>query len=230
MSFQPFAARKHKEIHRINNATSTWHKFDDGLKKATRAWESNQYPPAFYKPVVRKTMLKMMESENTNNLNTSWRPAVNRTTRENPVFCLQCRGNESDQNAKKQRGYIITTVFTTRKNWKVFRHHSNHLFIKCLPVEWSIRLNVQAVTPAMLDNLASFDQTACSTCQNTVTCWPNLWEFFVHIRTNIHLSSRGWQLSRYPKIVHTRALYINRERPGVYQREAYRQHLLTIKL
>ena len=88
LSFQPFAARKHKEIHRINNATSTWHKFDDGLKKATRAWESNQYPPAFYKPVVRETMLKMMESENTNNLNTSWRPAVNRTTREKPVFCF----------------------------------------------------------------------------------------------------------------------------------------------
>ena len=43
-------------IHRIYNATSTWNNFHNGIQKAKKIWEANQYPPQFYEPIVRETI------------------------------------------------------------------------------------------------------------------------------------------------------------------------------
>ena len=60
-------------IHRINQATSTWMGFHEGLEKAVRDWEANQCPPAFYIPIVRDTIIKncqLQTPENSQNYNT----------------------------------------------------------------------------------------------------------------------------------------------------------------
>ena len=77
MSFHYCAPKRHGEtivggiIDRTNNAISTWHNFDDGLKKATRIWESNQFesvPTCILQCSGQKNSAEVLESDNTNAL------------------------------------------------------------------------------------------------------------------------------------------------------------------
>ena len=102
-------------IHRINQATSAWMGFHEGLEKAVRDWEANQYPPAFYIPLVRDIITKICQLETPRKLpNYNTKESVN--GRRNMVI-LQYRGRSSDSFAKTLRTIIeeISTVFTTRK-------------------------------------------------------------------------------------------------------------------
>merc|ERR1712215_93680 len=43
-------------VYRIHRACSTWPHFHQSLEKAKRILEQNQYPPAFYDPLIRQTL------------------------------------------------------------------------------------------------------------------------------------------------------------------------------
>ena len=42
----------------VYNATSDWQAFNSGLVERKITWVKNQYPPAFYKPIVKSALNK----------------------------------------------------------------------------------------------------------------------------------------------------------------------------
>ena len=62
MNFHALAPKRYKRsvvsgfVHRIHRACSSWPLFHDSLEKAKRILEKNQYSPAFYEPIINKTI------------------------------------------------------------------------------------------------------------------------------------------------------------------------------
>ena len=62
MNYHALAPKRYKRsvvtgfVHRIYRACSTWLHFHQSLEKAKRILERNQYPPAFYDPLIRQTL------------------------------------------------------------------------------------------------------------------------------------------------------------------------------
>ena len=62
MNYHALAPKRYKRsvvtgfVYRIYRACSTWPHFHQSLEKAKRILEQNQYPPAFYDPLIRQTL------------------------------------------------------------------------------------------------------------------------------------------------------------------------------
>ena len=62
MNYHALAPRRYKRsvvtgfVHRFYRACSIWPLFHQSLKKAKRILEQNQYPPAFFDPLIRQTI------------------------------------------------------------------------------------------------------------------------------------------------------------------------------
>ena len=62
MNFHALAPKRYKRsvvsgfVYRIHRACSSWLYFHDSLEKAKRVLERNQYPPAFYEPIIKQTL------------------------------------------------------------------------------------------------------------------------------------------------------------------------------
>ena len=129
-------------IHRIQHATSNWE--DKGVRKAIQDWESNQYHPGFYAPVLRKTVQTIVEGQTK-----TFTANIEEVKGEKPSFCLQYRGKASDSFARQLRSFNVSTIFTTRK-LRSCLPSVNSDFPKVSEVVWSTKLIVQAAAPAML--------------------------------------------------------------------------------
>ena len=66
MNFHALAPKRYKRsvvsgfVHRIYRACSSWSLFHESLEKAKRILEKNQYSPAFYDPIINKTIEKLV--------------------------------------------------------------------------------------------------------------------------------------------------------------------------
>ena len=62
MNFHALAPKRYKRsvvsgfVYRIHRACSSWSLFHESLEKAKRVLERNQYPPAFYEPIINQTL------------------------------------------------------------------------------------------------------------------------------------------------------------------------------
>ena len=62
MNFHALAPKRYKRsvvsgfVHRIHRACSKWAHFHNSLQRAKRILEANQYPPAFYEPIIHATL------------------------------------------------------------------------------------------------------------------------------------------------------------------------------
>ena len=52
-------------MYRIHRACSSWSYFHDSLEKAKRVLERNQYPPAFYEPIIKQTLDAILGADET---------------------------------------------------------------------------------------------------------------------------------------------------------------------
>ena len=68
MNFHATAPKRYKRsvvsgfVHRIHRACSNWINFHDSLEKAKKVLENNQYPPAFYNPIIEDTITRLINS------------------------------------------------------------------------------------------------------------------------------------------------------------------------
>lgn len=66
MNFHSLAPLKYKRsvvaglVHRIFRSCSTWNNFHNSLEKAKSLLCNNQYPPAFYEPIIKRTLEKIV--------------------------------------------------------------------------------------------------------------------------------------------------------------------------
>ena len=68
MNFHATAPKRYKRsvvsgfVHRIHRACSNWMNFHDSVEKAKKVLENNQYPPAFYNPIIEDTITRLINS------------------------------------------------------------------------------------------------------------------------------------------------------------------------
>ena len=68
MNFHALAPKRYKRsvvsgfVYRIHRACSSWWLFHESLEKAKRVLERNQYPPAFYEPIIKQTVDAILQT------------------------------------------------------------------------------------------------------------------------------------------------------------------------
>ena len=68
INYHALAPQKYKRsaicglVHRIHRTCSTWKNFHESLIKAKMILENNQYSPSFYKPIIKRTLNKIIDS------------------------------------------------------------------------------------------------------------------------------------------------------------------------
>ena len=50
-------------VHRIYRACSDWKAFHESLEKAKKILNNNQYPSAFYEPIIHETLTKIVQKD-----------------------------------------------------------------------------------------------------------------------------------------------------------------------
>lgn len=216
-------------IHRINQSTTTCQNFHKGLDKAERDWEANQYPPAFYGPIVRSTLEKIHDVCPIDAKEESTRCRVEPRDEVRPTICLQYRGRVSDVFARKLRNYAdISTIFTTRK------------LRTCLP-------SLKCSFPRHLCSRVVYEICCpgCESCYVGQTARHLTTRLHEHMRKSTpvgaHLVECGVDAKtleakvidsclNLEKLLTREALHISRRKPGLNQREEYRQRQLTLRL
>ena len=97
-------------VARVNNATSTWQAFDAGISKAKELFESNQYLPPFFEPLISNSISKIVSDEQKQKTMTRRQEVKSR-----PTLMMEYRGNISDRFSHKIRQLTGgCTIFTTR--------------------------------------------------------------------------------------------------------------------
>ena len=100
-------------VHRIHRACSTWPHFHQSLEKAKRILEQNQYPPAFYDPLIRQTLQDILvEKEQSQKKQT---PDTTNITKK--IIKVQYRGKSTEDYARALHkiNAPCTIVMTLRK-------------------------------------------------------------------------------------------------------------------
>ena len=119
MNYHALAPRRYKRsvvtgfVHRIYRACSTWSHFNQSLEKAKRILEQNQYPPAFYDPLIRQTLHDILgEKEQPQEKQT---PDTTNTTKK--FIKVQYRGKSTEDYARALHkiNAPCTIVMTLRK-------------------------------------------------------------------------------------------------------------------
>ena len=117
MNYHSVAPKKHKRavitglVHRVHSCSSSWTRFDDGLKEAKDILENNQYPPCFYNPLIEDVLDKLVSKD------TKRTPKQKSADIAPVMLCIQYRGHATDRFIHKLRKSEapITPVLTTRK-------------------------------------------------------------------------------------------------------------------
>ena len=100
-------------VHRIHRACSTWPHFHQSLEKAKQILEQNQYPPAFYDPLIRQTLQDILvEKEQSQEKQT---PDTTNITKK--IIKVQYRGKSTEDYARALHkiNAPCTMVITLRK-------------------------------------------------------------------------------------------------------------------
>ena len=134
MNYHCMAPKRYKRsvvsefVYRIYRACSDWTRFHISLQRAKKVLERNQYPPAFYEPIIEQAINNILSSSDetatetpASETSTSERPASE--TPENspsvpkkPLF-IQYLGKASEDFARALHSIDApcNTVFTMRK-------------------------------------------------------------------------------------------------------------------
>ncbi|XP_066916931.1 uncharacterized protein [Clytia hemisphaerica] len=97
-------------VHQIFRACNTWKNIHQSLEKAKKILENNQYPPAFYDPIIEKCLNSIIQPEVVNVEEES-------IEEEEKLFFLQYRGKLTDKFkcTLKRMQAPCKTVLTLRK-------------------------------------------------------------------------------------------------------------------
>ena len=100
-------------IYRIYSACSSWNNFHHSLERAKKIMENNQYPPAFYEPIISQALNNIL---NTEPINERIEPTVTEPNnmKKKPLR-IQYRGKCTEDYARalhkiKDPCYIIMTL------------------------------------------------------------------------------------------------------------------------
>ena len=118
------AKKQQNVVHRINRACSSWQYFHESLQRARQILEKNQYPPAFYEPIIKSTLQDILippqesssvEPQQNGQTTTSTTIETNKTPKH--MLMIQYRGKctEAYARALHKIKAPCTVVMTLRK-------------------------------------------------------------------------------------------------------------------
>ena len=234
MNYHALAPKRYKRsvvsgfVYRIHRACSSWENFHTSMEKAKRILEKNQYPPAFYEPVIRQALSDILgESQE----QPSIIPAQNTDTVKRRIM-IQYRGKCSEEYARALHKISAPclVVMTLRKLKTV------------LP---SLKPAVEKIMKSgVVYNITCPGCSACYVGQTDRHLMTRLYEHIhkagpmkTHIETKcnttiteddveiLHTTSRG---ENY--LLTLEALYIRERKPVLNTKDEYRRRELVIKL
>ena len=120
LNYHAIAPMKYKRavvsgmVHRIHSASSSWTSFNTGIEEAKRILESNQFPPAFYNPIITGVNNKLVVG---NGEGVSTTPAEGSANVASNMLRLQYRGHATDRfiNKLRKAAAPVASILTTRK-------------------------------------------------------------------------------------------------------------------
>jgi len=211
-------------VYRIHRACSTWQHFHQSLEKAKRILEGNQYPPAFYDPLIRQTLHDILVGKEQ-----SQEKDTSNITKK--ILRVQYRGKSTDDYARALHkiNAPCTMVMTLRK------------LKTALP-------SLKPPTEKILKSGIVYE-IQCPRCK---ACYVGQTGRHLQVRLKEHLLRDGPVKTHYNKcsrtiaeehvrILHTttrderflltlEALYIRERKPSINTRDEYRSRGLLIKL
>ena len=99
-------------VHRLFQIASSWKNFDSDLNQAKRVFETNQYPPAAYNPLIRDSLNRILDRNSKDKVENEKSGPLN-------TLFLQYRGTVSDWFKNKIRSIDgvgkLNVIFTTKK-------------------------------------------------------------------------------------------------------------------
>ena len=129
MNYHCMAPKRYKRsvvsgfVYRIYRACSDWTRFDTSLQRAKKVLERNQYPPAFYEPIIEQAINNILSSSDETAAETPASETPASETAENSPsvpkkqLFIQYRGKASEDFARTLHNIDApcNTVFTMRK-------------------------------------------------------------------------------------------------------------------
>ena len=118
MNFHALAPMKYKRsvvsglVHRIYRACSSWKHFHESVEKAKDILLKNQYPPSFFEPIIKDTLVKIIHPDPLEDTEVSLSDSVVSTAESDthsPMvysdnemfrFCVQYRGKSTEELAR----------------------------------------------------------------------------------------------------------------------------------
>ena len=122
LNYHAIAPKKYKRtvvtgmVHRIYNATSSWSRFHHATEEAKTILENNQFPPAFYDPLIKNVVEQLADKTKGKDVK-DVSPGGEKTGTTPHMLRLQYRGHATDRYIGKLRKAEapILPVLTTRK-------------------------------------------------------------------------------------------------------------------
>ena len=231
MNFLSVAPTKYKAsvvcglVHRVFRSCSTWLLFDNCLKHALQMLESNQYPPAFYHPLVRRTIAALWSgSPNNEHL---------KQPRESACPKVQCfltyHGVETMNFVKKfsnQIQFILTTE-KLRKYVSSLKCPVPKLFqsnvVYCITCSGCDALYVGQTSRHLTTRLDEHSRKGTPVATHFEQCGVPRSE----IRRAVTLLDRSLSID---SLLTLEALYISEMQPSINTKEEFRSKTLLLRM
>ena len=238
MNYHSLAPKRYKRsvvsgfVYRIYRACSNWKNFHSSLDKAKQILERNQYPPAFYDPIIKTTLDTIITSETPEKSSTETsEPQSTGETSSKYRIKIQYRGKATEEYARSLHkcNAPCTIVMTLRKLKTV------------LP-------SLKPPVEKMLKSGVVYNLTCprCKSCYVGETCRHMRTRFKEHLQKagpmKTHLARCNTTLTdEHVEILQTtsrgegylltlEALHIRERKPEINTKDEYRRRELTIRI
>ena len=231
MNYHSLAPKRYKRsvvsgfVHRIFRACSNWALFHDSLEIAKKILESNQYPPAFYEPIIRQSLNSLVGAEETD------KEEKEKNSVQSVMIMIQYRGKctEDFARALHKISAPCKMVMTLRK----------------------LKTVLPSLKPSV-DKMLRSGVVYHITCPRCQACYVGQTSRHLQTRFNEHCNKNGpmkthlmdcktsissenviilHQTSRGRRHLETlEALYIREINPSINTKDEYRDRELTIKV
>ena len=123
MNFHALAPKRYKRsvvsgfVHRIHRSCSNWPNFHTSLEKSKQILENNQYPPAFYNPIIEETITGLIENRPGSKSKEMNRNEDPKESIKKKLVFVQYRGKVTEDFARALHRIKapVTLVMTLRK-------------------------------------------------------------------------------------------------------------------
>jgi len=225
-------------VYRIYRACSDWTSFDTSLQRAKKVLERNQYPPAFYEPIIEQAINNILSSSDETATETpiletpASEAAENSPSVPKKQLFIQYRGKASEDFARALHNIDApcNTVFTMRKMKSVLPSLK-----PAIDKEWRgsvvYKLNCSRCGACYVGQTDRHFCTRLTEHQKRKD--QPVYKHFAKCGSKLDMSSTEFLAATTRSVTYLEtleALWIEELKPKINTKEEYKQRQLTIRL